>query len=150
MRQTDAFERGGSDVSEKHKVGNAPLEVAIVVKDADVMGDFYEQTVGLERVDDLQSSGVTMRRYAAGDSVVKLVSMPSPPSGSNPPQGMLGDASGLRYLSVCVDDLDAALARVEAAGCAVPIPAMDFAPGVRIAIVEDPEGTWLELVDASA
>jgi len=32
----------------------------------------------------------------------------------------------------------------------VPIPAMDFAPGVRIAIVEDPEGTWLELVDASA
>jgi glyoxylase I family protein len=137
-------------MSDKHEVGNAPLEVAIVVKDADVMGDFYETAVGLERVDDLESSGVTMRRYAAGDGVVKLVSMPQPPSGSNPPQGMLGDASGLRYLSVCVDDLDAALARVEAAGCAVPIPAMDFAPGVRIAIVEDPEGTWLELVDSSA
>ena len=136
-------------MSEKHKVGIASLEVGIVVKDADLMGDFYEHAVGLRRVDDLESSGVTMRRYAAGDGVVKLVSMPSPPSGSNPPQGMLGDASGLRYLSVRVDDLDAALARIETSGCAVPIPAMEFAPGVRVAIVEDPEGTWLELVASS-
>jgi predicted enzyme related to lactoylglutathione lyase len=136
-------------MGDKHKVGNAPLEIAIVVRDADVMGDFYEQVVGLTRVDDLESSGVTMRRYAAGDGVVKLVSMPQPPSGSNPPQGMLGDASGLRYLSVCVHNLDAALARVEGAGCAVPIPKMEFEPGVWIAIVEDPEGTWLELVEST-
>jgi predicted enzyme related to lactoylglutathione lyase len=133
-------------MSDAHTVGNAPLEVAIVVKDAAVMGDFYANAIGLRRVDDLESSGVTMQRYASGDGVVKLVSMPSPPESSNPPQGMLGGASGLRYFSVCVDDLDDALARVEAAGCTVPIPAMDFAPGVRIAIVEDPEGTWVELV----
>ncbi len=134
-------------MGDAHKVGNAPLEVAIVVRDAEVMGDFYDTVVGLERVDDLDFGGGTMRRYAAGDGVVKLVSLGgAPPTSSNPPDGMLAGASGLRYLSVCVDDLDAALARVEAAGCAVPVPAFEFAPGVRIAIVEDPEGTWVELV----
>lgn len=133
-------------MSDAHLVGNAPLEVAVVVRDADVMNDFYANVLGLEHVGELEFIAGTMQRYAAGDGVVKLVALSTPPGGANPPNGMMGDAAGLRYLSVIVDDLDAALGRVEAAGATVAVPKMEFEPGVWIAIVEDPEGTWVELV----
>ncbi len=133
-------------MSDAHLVGNAPLEVAVVVRDPEVMNRFYRDVLGLEHVGELEFIAGTMQRYAAGDGVVKLVALSAAPGGSNPPNGMMGDAAGLRYLSVIVDDLDAALARVEAAGGAVPVPKMEFEPGLWIAIVEDPEGTWVELV----
>lgn len=133
-------------MSDSHQVGNAALEVAVVVRDADVMNRFYADVLGLVHVGELEFIAGTMQRYAAGDGVVKLVALSTPPAGSNPPNGMMGDAAGLRYLSITVDDLDAALARVEAAGCAVPVPKMEFEPRVWIAIVEDPEGNWVELV----
>ena len=136
-------------MSDAHKVGNAPLEVAVVVRDAGMMNDFYGDVLGLEHVGELEFIAGTMQRYASGDGVVKLVALSTPPSGSNPPNGVMGDAAGLRYLTVIVDDLDAALARVEGAGCAVPVPKMEFEPGVWIAIVEDPEGTWVELVEST-
>jgi predicted enzyme related to lactoylglutathione lyase len=35
--------------------------------------------------------------------------------------------------------------RCVAAGRAVPMPTCEFQPGVPVAIVEDPEGNWVEL-----
>jgi predicted enzyme related to lactoylglutathione lyase len=81
---------------------------------------------------------------------VKLVSMGTPPELSNPPNGPAGNAAGVRYISVAVDDLDAALGRCAAAGGPVPVPKMEFRPGVNIAMVEDPEGNWIELVEQTS
>jgi predicted enzyme related to lactoylglutathione lyase len=67
------------------------------------------------------------------------------PSLANPPGGMMGGATGLRYLSLQVDDVTQGVERCVAAGCDVPIPTFEFQPGLQVAIVEDPEGNWVEL-----
>ena len=129
------------------RLGEAKVEVGIVVRDSDAMAAFYGDVLGLEEIDGFDFGGGSMRRFAHGDAIVKLVSMGTPPETSNPPLGPAGGASGMRYLSVAVDDLDAALERCAAAGGPVPVPKMEFRPGVNIAMVEDPEGTWVELVE---
>lgn len=128
------------------RLGEAKVEVGVVVRDADAMAAFYGDVLGLEEVPGFDFTGGAMRRFAHGDAIVKLVSMGTPPELSNPPNGPAGNAAGVRYISIAVDDLDATLERCAAAGGPVPVPKMEFRPGVDIAMVEDPEGNWVELV----
>ena len=136
-------------MTDTHSVGSAKFEVGIVVRDAEAMAEFYGDVLGLTRVDDLDFTGGTMRRYAHGDAVVKLVSTGEPPALSNPPSGPAGGAAGLRYLTIAVHDVAAMVQRCQDAGRLVPVPPFEFQPGVTVAMVEDPDGNWVELVHAS-
>ena len=136
-------------MSNSDRLGEAKIEVGIVVRDADAMAAFYGDVLGLEEVPGFDFAGGSMRRYAHGDAVVKLVSTSPPPELSNPPNGPAGGAAGVRYLSIVVDDVAATVQRCEDAGRAVPVPTMEFRPGISIAMVEDPDGNWVELVSSS-
>ncbi len=46
-----------------------------------------------------------------------------------------------------VDDIDAAVATCEAAGAPIPLPVLELAPGIRIAMIEDPEGNVVEFLE---
>jgi catechol 2,3-dioxygenase-like lactoylglutathione lyase family enzyme len=131
-------------------VGSKKVEVGIVVRDAQAMAEFYEGVLGLEFVGDLDFAGGTMRRFAHGDAVVKLVSTAEPPDLTNPPDGPAGNASGLRYLTLRVDNVEETLQRCLGAGRRVPVSTFEFQPGVFVALVEDPEGNWVELVQEPA
>jgi predicted enzyme related to lactoylglutathione lyase len=137
-------------VSDGDRLGEAKVEVGVVVRDADTMAAFYGDVLGLEEVSGFDFTGGSMRRFLHGDAIVKLVATAPPPELSNPPNGPAGGAAGVRYISVAVDDLDASLERCTAAGGAVPVPKMEFRAGVHIAMVEDPEGNWIELVQSTA
>jgi predicted enzyme related to lactoylglutathione lyase len=136
-------------VSNGDRLGEAKVEVGVVVRDADAMAAFYGDVLGLEEVPGFDFTGGSMRRFAHGDAIVKLVSTAQAPELSNPPNGPAGNAAGVRYISIAVDDLDATLERCAAAGGAVPVPKMEFRAGVHIAMVEDPEGNWVELVQST-
>jgi catechol 2,3-dioxygenase-like lactoylglutathione lyase family enzyme len=129
------FDKGGS------------VQVGILVRDLDAMTDFYGGTLGLDYIGDLDIPGGIMKRYRCGDGTVKLVRFDADQPGTNPPNGMLGGATGLRYVTLDVGDVAATLARCEAGGHKVAIPLMEFLPGLPVAIVEDPEGNWVELME---
>jgi catechol 2,3-dioxygenase-like lactoylglutathione lyase family enzyme len=129
------FDKGGS------------VQVGILVRDLDAMAGFYEGTLGLEYIGDLEIPGGTMKRYRCGDGTVKLVCFDAELPGTNPPNGMLGGVTGLRYVTLDVGDVAATLARCESDGHKVAIPVMEFLPGMPVAIVEDPEGNWVELME---
>ena len=137
-------------MTDPHGVGSKKVEVGIVARDAQTMAEFYERVLGLTFVGDLDFTGGTMRRFIHGDTIVKLVSTAEPPALSNPPNGPAGNASGLRYLTLQVDDVEMMVQRCLGAGRLVPVPAFEFQPGVMVAMVEDPEGNWVELVQAPA
>ena len=137
-------------MADAHGVGDVKVEVGVVVRDADAMAAFYGDVIGLQYVGDLEFGGGRMRRYAHGDAVVKLVATDAPPELSNPPNGPAGDASGVRYLTLQVDDVEATVKRCVDAGRPVPVPRFEFQPGVFIAMVEDPDGNWVELVQPPA
>lgn len=126
------------------KQSGGRLQVGIVVGALAPMVEFYEGLLGLERHGEIDLGGGRMVRLVHGDAGVKLVEFDKPPIDANPPGGM-PKARGLRYLTVELPDVPATFARCRAAGCAVARPLFEW-QGKPVAIVEDPEGNWVELI----
>ena len=124
------------------------IDIGIVVRDIDATLPFYRDALGLKlEVDFDLPGGSHMWMFAAGPCKVKLVTHSPTPEAGNPPGGSNG-GTGLRYLTINVDDIEAAVAACEAVGAPVPLPILQMMPGVRIAMVEDPEGNWIEFLQA--
>jgi predicted enzyme related to lactoylglutathione lyase len=122
------------------------IDIGIVVRDIDATLPFYRDTLGLKLAIDFDLPGGShMWQFRAGPCQVKLVTHKNTPAQANPPGGSNG-GTGLRYLTINVDDIDAAVAACEAAGANIPLPILELMPGIRIAMVEDPEGNTIEFL----
>lgn len=122
------------------------IDLGIVVRDIDACLPFYRDVVGLKFLMDFDLPGGShMWQLAAGDSVIKLVTHTPTPEAVNPGGGSKG-GTGLRYWTLTVDDIEAAVAKCEAAGGPIPLPVLQLMPGIKIAMVEDPEGNTLEFL----
>ena len=115
--------------------------------DAGAMTRFYGETLGLPKEGEIEMpGGVVMHRYQCGETVIKLVwpqrRLPRPQI----PPGGLGGGTGIRYLTISVSNLDEAEAACKAAGSNIVISGREIRPGVRICMMEDPDGNWVELL----
>jgi predicted enzyme related to lactoylglutathione lyase len=61
------------------------------------------------------------------------------------PGGIQG-ATGYRYWTISISNLEEASKACEDAGYKVVVSPREIRPGVSIAIVEDPEGNWVEFL----
>jgi glyoxylase I family protein len=123
------------------------VDVGIVIRDSESALRFYRDTLGLKHVADVPALSGTMHRLQWGSSTIKLTRPEKVLEVSNPPGGFLR-ACGIRYLTLTVDDLDALVTRCEDAGFTTAVPRTEVRPGVVIAVVEDPEGNWVEFLQA--
>jgi len=123
------------------------LELGIVTRDPEAALKFYRDTLGLalEAKHELPG-GTTLWMLKCGDSIVKINHQGTPPPADAPPGGVSG-ATGYRYCTLHVSNMAEVLEEIRDAGYAVPVPEMEIAPGIKIAMVEDPDGNWVELVD---
>ncbi len=123
------------------------IEVGLVTTNLDAMVDFYEGLLGLPYQGDLDFPGGTMKRYAAGKNVLKLVTLDQPPAAPATPGGGPAQA-GIRYFTLMVANLGAVAQEIAAAGHQIPQPLAEFAPvpGMGWMFVADPDGNWVELV----
>ena len=123
------------------------IDVGIVVRDAEKCLPFYRDALGLKFLFEVDlPTGSHMWQFAVGECVVKLVSHKSTPDAANPPGGSAG-GTGLRYWTIGVDDIDVAVAQCEAASAPIPLPVTQLMPGIRIAMIEDPEGNVVEFLE---
>ena len=126
------------------------LDLGIVTNNGDAMLEFYRDVVGLEfeATMKLEAVGIArMDRLRCNDSVLKLVTtMGEVPAGVG---GGLEGSTGMRYFTIAVDDIAAAVADCEAAGAPVVWPLLEVRPGVTIAMVEDPDGNWVEFIQVA-
>ena len=130
-------------------IQKAAIDLGIVTNNLEAMLAFYRDKLGLdfEATIDMPGGGV-MHRYRVGDSVVKIVETePRPPVEATP--GGIRAATGYRYWTIHVPDINALVAKLEAEGVAVAVPVKTIRPGVAIAIVVDPDGNWVELLQNS-
>lgn len=128
-------------------IQKAAIDIGIITNNLAAMLQFYQHTLGLaeEAVIDMPGGGV-MHRLKVGDSVVKIIETDPRPEQSAPPGGIRA-ATGYRYWTLHVEDLDGLLASVGEAGYEIVIPAKIIRPGVTIAMVVDPDGNWVELLN---
>lgn len=81
----------------------------------------------------------------AGNAQIELFSFPDPPARTSRPE-----ACGLRHLAFTVANIDAEVARLDAAGVACEPIRIDEYTGQRFTFFTDPDGLPLELYEQPA
>lgn len=131
------------------QLGKDSIDFGIVVRDGEAALRFYRDTLGLEHIADTPSgNNGTMHRLMCGSSLIKVIEYPEPPAAANPVGGIAA-ASGYRYWTISVTNLDELTASCAAAGYKVAVEPREIRPGVRISMIEDPDGNWVELLEQS-
>jgi glyoxylase I family protein len=121
------------------------IDLGIVTTNAEAALGFYRDVLGFEDQGELPMPGGTMHRLGCGTSVIKIVSLRSAPAATAPPGGIQG-ATGYRYWTISVSNLADLVSSCEAAGRKIVVPVTELRPGITIAIVEDPDGNWVEFL----
>jgi glyoxylase I family protein len=126
------------------------IDIGIIAKDIEAMMGFYGEVLGLEFEAAIEMpGGGTMNRFKVGDSVIKVIELdPAAPSDAAP--GGIRGASGYRYWTITVGNLEDCVAKAGDAGAKIVVPAKEVRTGVTIAIIEDPDGNWVELLEIDA
>lgn len=122
------------------------IDLGVVTTNPDAMVRFYKDVIGLPQEGEMpMPGGGKMIRLLAGDSVIKIVTPATAPPASAAPGGIAG-ASGYRYWTITVSNLNEVAERCAAAGHKLAIKPREIRPGVAIAMVEDPDGNWVEFL----
>lgn len=130
-------------------VQKAAIDIGIIARDIDAMMTFYGDTLGLEFEASIpMPGGGTMNRFKVGDSIIKVIELdPAAPADAAP--GGIRGATGYRYWTITVGNLEASVQKAADAGAKIVVPAKEVREGVTIAIIADPDGNWVELLETS-
>jgi catechol 2,3-dioxygenase-like lactoylglutathione lyase family enzyme len=135
-----------------HSVGVMPaaldpnktaVDLGFVIRDSKATLDFYCGLLGLEHVMDMP-----IHRIQAGATTLKFQRLDDTPADSNPAGGP-ATATGMRYFTIWITNLDALIEECRAAGAVVAVAPSTIRPGVRIAFLIDPDGIWVELLEST-
>lgn len=122
------------------------LDLGIVVSDIKASLNFYQNTLGLEFVGITPVWFGTMHRLRFGTSDFKLIEPKTVP-----PKGTIGleKQVGFRYVTFVVKNLSELCAALKGKGVEFTVTEREVRPGVRIAMVKDPDGNIVEFVERS-
>lgn len=128
------------------KITKDSVDLGIITKDADPLLKFYRDTLGLAPDGEMDMpGGGHMTRLACGTSTIKIVVNGREPAATSAPGG-IGGATGYRYFTISVSNLEEATEECSAAGYKVVVPPSEIRTGITISIIEDPDGNWVELL----
>jgi len=122
------------------------IDLGIVTRQPERMLAFYRDVLGFRQEPDTPfPGGGHMHRVWCGESLIKIVAPAKAPDASAAGGGLTG-ATGLRYWTISVSNLEAMVEACRAAGAPVIVEPREARPGIRIAIVADPDGNSVEFL----
>ena len=122
------------------------IDLGIVTTDADAALAFYRDTLGFKSEGEMaMPGGGKMYRLLCGTSMIKIVVNGRAPADKPAPGGLAG-ATGYRYWTISVSNLDEITKTCSDKGYRVAVPPTEIRPGVKISMVEDPDGNWVEFL----
>jgi catechol 2,3-dioxygenase-like lactoylglutathione lyase family enzyme len=125
-----------------------PIGVGLVTRDAGTLLRFYTDVFGLQPLEPVAFPGHgTVHRLRSGRSLLRIFEPATTPTEA--PRAALAAMTGIRYLTLVVDDLDRALGACRAFGIDTPEPT-SVGRGLLLATVQDPEGNAIEIQGPSA
>ncbi len=120
------------------------IDLGIVTTNGPAMLAFYRDVLGFKYLREMPTGGGVMHQMLCGDSMIKLVVMPQVPATAAP--GGIQGAAGYRYWTMTVTNMTEIVQACVDAGAKVAVKERELRPGVKIAIVEDPDGNWVEFL----
>ncbi len=120
------------------------LDIGIFVSDIKASLDFYQKLLGLEFVGETPVWFGKIHRLRFGTSDFKLVE-----PNNVPPQGPVGAENqlGFRYVTFVIKNLSQVCKELKKKGIEFTVDEFEVRPGVHIAMVKDPDGNVLELLE---
>jgi catechol 2,3-dioxygenase-like lactoylglutathione lyase family enzyme len=121
------------------------IDLGIVTTNGPAMLAFYRDVLGFKYLREMpMPGGGLMHQMLCGDSMIKLVVLdkelaPAAPGG---PQG----GTGYRYWTITVNNIPELLQACTDKAHKVVMKERELRPGVKIAMVEDPDGNWVEFL----
>jgi catechol 2,3-dioxygenase-like lactoylglutathione lyase family enzyme len=111
------------------KPAKGSLDLSVIVSDIKVSLNFYQNILGLEFV------GITPVRFGT----------------IHPPRGIIGleNQLGFRYVTFVIKNLTQLCSDLKNEGIEFALPETEISPGVRVAMVKDPDGNIVEFVERS-
>ncbi|WP_298401761.1 VOC family protein [Sphingobium sp.] len=121
--------------------------IAIICSDYERSRAFYRDILGFPVIREVWRAERESWKcdLDAGNAQIELFSFPTPPSRPSRPE-----ACGLRHLAFLIDDIDAEVARLSAAGVACEPIRIDPYTDQRFTFFTDPDGLPLELYERAA
>lgn len=128
------------------KLAKQALDLGAVTGDVARALAFYTGALGFPKLEEIPFPGVgVLHRLKVGESFFKLLAPDAPPAGRAPGGGITGGI-GLRYVTFQLTNLDETFEACRAAGAPVLVAPRPLRAGVRVAMVEDPDGNVVELL----
>ncbi len=120
------------------------LDLGIIVSDIKASLNFYQNVLGLQFIGETPVWFGTMHRLRFGSSDFKLID-----PNKRPPKGPVGLESqlGFRYVTFVIKNLSKLCEELRDKGIEFAVPEKEMRPGVRIAMVKDPDGNIVEFVE---
>ena len=123
------------------------FEVGIVSADR-TMVDFLAEVFGLDERPPMENPAGTLHRLESPGAVIKVM-VPSERPKSVEGEPFLA-VKGIRYLTMWVSDFDGVIERCTARGGSVLHGPFEYQPGTRLAIIADPDGNTIEVLEADS
>jgi catechol 2,3-dioxygenase-like lactoylglutathione lyase family enzyme len=122
------------------------MDLGILASDIKASLNFYQNLLGLQFVGNSEVWFGTMHRLRFGTSDFKLIEPKTVP-----PKGAVGleKQLGFRYVTFVIKNLSELCTELKAKGVEFALPEKEIRPGVRIAMVKDPDGNIVEFVERS-
>jgi catechol 2,3-dioxygenase-like lactoylglutathione lyase family enzyme len=120
------------------------LDIGVIASDIKASLNFYQNILGLEFVGTMPLWFGTMHRLRFGESDFKLIEPKKVP-----PAGAIGleNQVGFRYVTFVIENLSQLCDELKKNGIEFTVPEREMRPGVRIAMVKDPDGNIVEFVE---
>jgi glyoxylase I family protein len=125
------------------KPAKSAMDLGVFVSDIAASLNFYENLLGLEKEGETPMPMGMMHRLKFGDSFIKLIDPKKEPAKG--PSGMTAQL-GFRYVTFQVTNLSEVCAALAEKEVKFSIPETEIMPGVKIAMVKDPDGNTVEFV----
>ena len=122
------------------------LDLGILVSNIKSSLNFYQNILGLKFIEERPLWFGTMYRLRFGSSDFKLIT-----PHTYPPNGPIGIESqlGFRYVTFVIKNLSILCTELQNKGIEFVETEKEIRPGVRIAMVKDPDGNIVEFVERS-
>ena len=126
------------------KPAKQAIDIGMVVSNIQASLDFYQNTLGLKFENKMPLPFGTMHRLSFGSADFKLIEPKEVP-----PKGAMGleKQLGFRYVTFLLQNLSEVCAALRSKGIEFVMGEQEFRPGIRIAMVKDPDGNIVEFVE---
>ena len=126
------------------RMAKPAIDVGIVTADADPLLAYYRGVFGFESMPGLEIPGVgRIHKLACGESVLRVMVPETAPEADT--AASWSGRAGLRYLTLEVEDIAAAVEATRESGGHVVLEPFELRPGRFVCQITDPDGNMIEV-----